>query len=419
MRLKTTGLRMYGKKDLRLETFELPEIKDDEILASVVTDSLCMSSWKAANQGENHKKVPNNVAENPILLGHEFCGEILEVGSKWQGKYKKGEKYVVQANLQLKDRPDCPGYTFPYTGGDATYIILAKEVMEQDCLLEYNGESYFEGSLIEPLSCVIGAFKANYHLIEGTYDHKMGIKKDGNLIILGGTGPMGYLAIDYALHGPVQPKKLVVTGRSQEKIDLVEKLYPKEEGEKAGVELVYMNTGEEQNPAEALNQIVDGNGYDDVFVFAPVQELVEQGSAILATDGCFNFFAGPQNTDFKAAINFYDVHYRYTHYVGTSGGNTEDMREAVKLIEEKKVNVQKIVSHVLGLNDAKDTTLQLPDIPGGKKLIYTHKDMPIKSLDEIMKDTSNPLHEIVQKYDGLWSKEAEDYVLENEKEIQV
>ncbi|WP_040977803.1 zinc-binding dehydrogenase [Oceanobacillus jeddahense] len=417
--MKTTGLRLYGQRDLRLETFELPEIKDDEILASVVTDSLCMSSWKAANQGENHKKVPDDVAENPVLLGHEFCGEILEVGSKWQGKYKKGEKYVVQANLQLKDRPDCPGYTFPYTGGDATYIILAKEVMEQDCLLEYNGESYFEGSLIEPLSCVIGAFKANYHLIEGTYDHKMGIKKDGNLIILGGTGPMGYLAIDYALHGPVQPKKLVVTGRSQEKIDLVEKLYPKEEGEKAGVELVYVNTGEEENPADALNQLVDGNGYDDVFVFAPVQQLVEQGSAILATDGCFNFFAGPQNTDFKAAINFYDIHYRYTHYVGTSGGNTEDMREAVKLIEAKKVNVQKIVSHVLGLNDAKETTLQLPDIPGGKKLIYTHKDMPIKSLDEIMKDTSDPLHEILRKYDGLWSKEAEDYVLANQKEIQV
>lgn len=417
MRLKTTGLRMYGQKDLRLETFELPEIKDDEILASVVTDSLCMSSWKAANQGENHKKVPDNVAENPILLGHEFCGEILEVGSKWQGKYKKGEKYVVQANLQLKDRPDCPGYTFPYTGGDATYIILAKEVMEQDCLLEYNGESYFEGSLIEPLSCVIGAFKANYHLIQGTYDHEMGIKKDGNLIILGGTGPMGYLAIDYALHGPIQPKKLVVTGRSQEKLNLVEKLYPKEEGKKAGVELIYVNTGKEENPADALNQLVDGNGYDDVFVFAPVQQLVEHGSAILATDGCFNFFAGPQNTDFKAAINFYDIHYRYTHYVGTSGGNTEDMREAVKLIEEKKVNVQKIVSHVLGLNDAKDTTLQLPDIPGGKKLIYTHKDMPIKSLDEIMKDTSNPLHKILRKYDGLWSKEAEDYVLANQKEI--
>lgn len=143
---------MYGQKDLRLESFELPKIQDDEILASVVTDSLCMSSWKAANQGANHKKVPDNVGENPILLGHEFCGEIIEVGEKWKGRYKEGEKYVVQANLQLSDRPDCPGYSFPYTGGDATYIILAREVMEQDCLLEYNGETFFEGSLIEPLS---------------------------------------------------------------------------------------------------------------------------------------------------------------------------------------------------------------------------------------------------------------------------
>jgi L-sorbose 1-phosphate reductase len=410
---------MYGQKDLRLESFELPKIQDDEILASVVTDSLCMSSWKAANQGGNHKKVPDNVGENPILLGHEFCGEIIEVGEKWKGRYKEGEKYVVQANLQLSDRPDCPGYSFPYTGGDATYIILAREVMEQDCLLEYNGETFFEGSLIEPLSCVIGAFKANYHLKEGTYDHQMGIKSEGNLIIMGGTGPMGYLAIDYALHGPVQPKKLVVTGRTQEKVDLLEKLYPKEEGKEVGVEITYVNTGGEEDSVFYLNQLVEGNGYDDVFVFAPVQELVEEGSALLAADGCFNFFAGPQNTDFEAKINFYDIHYKFTHYVGTSGGNTEDMRDAVRLIEEKKVNVQKIVSHVLGLNDAKETTLNLPDIPGGKKLIYTHKSMSIKSLDDILKDTNNPLQEILEKHDGIWSKEAEDFILANQEEIQI
>lgn len=40
----TTALRLYGKRDLRLETFDLPEMRDDEILASVVTDSLCLSS---------------------------------------------------------------------------------------------------------------------------------------------------------------------------------------------------------------------------------------------------------------------------------------------------------------------------------------------------------------------------------------
>jgi threonine dehydrogenase-like Zn-dependent dehydrogenase len=41
--MKTKAVRIYGKKDLRLEEFDLPELKDDEILASVISDSICMS----------------------------------------------------------------------------------------------------------------------------------------------------------------------------------------------------------------------------------------------------------------------------------------------------------------------------------------------------------------------------------------
>src|SRR5665647_132013 len=76
----TKAVRLYGTSDLRLEEFELPAIKEDEILAKVVSDSICMSSYKAAKQGPDHKRVPNNVAENPIIIGHEFAGEIMEVG---------------------------------------------------------------------------------------------------------------------------------------------------------------------------------------------------------------------------------------------------------------------------------------------------------------------------------------------------
>ncbi len=87
----TTALRLYGKRDLRLETFTLPAMQDDEILARVVTDSLCLSSWKEANQGADHKKVPDDVATRPIIIGHEFCGEILAVGKKWQHKFQPGQ----------------------------------------------------------------------------------------------------------------------------------------------------------------------------------------------------------------------------------------------------------------------------------------------------------------------------------------
>ena len=64
--MKTKAVRIYGKNDLRLEEFELPEIREDEILAKVISDSICMSSYKAAIQGADHKRVPNDVAENPV-----------------------------------------------------------------------------------------------------------------------------------------------------------------------------------------------------------------------------------------------------------------------------------------------------------------------------------------------------------------
>ena len=408
--MKTKAVRLYGKKDLRLEEFELPEIKENEILASVITDSICMSTWKLANQGADHKKAPNNLAEEPSLVGHEFCGELLEVGGKWAHKYKKGERYVLQANLQLPDRPDCPGYSYPYTGGDATYIVISEDVMNQDCLIPYKGDTYFEGSLIEPLSCVIGAFEANYHLKEGSYEHKMGIKEGGNLLIMGGTGPMGLLAIDYALHGPLNPKKLVITDRDPEKLARASKLYPSQKG----IEVSYVNVGDVDDQVSLLKETV-GGGFDDIFVMVPVGPVVSDAAAMLNPDGCLNFFAGPQDKEFSANVNFYDVHYSFTHFVGTSGGNTEDMRKAVKLIENKQVHVANVVTHILGLDAVGETTLNQPAIGGGKKLVYTHKQSELKKVSDI--DEQSDLGKILAETDGIWSQKAENYVLENYPEI--
>ena len=79
--MKTKAVRLYGKEDLRLEEFELPAIGPDEILAKIISDSICMSSYKAAIQGTDHKRVPGDIADNPVIIGHEFCGDVVEVGS--------------------------------------------------------------------------------------------------------------------------------------------------------------------------------------------------------------------------------------------------------------------------------------------------------------------------------------------------
>ena len=62
----TRAVRIYGVCDLRLEEFELPPLREDEILAKVMSDSACMSSYKAALQGEQHKRSPDDIAVNRV-----------------------------------------------------------------------------------------------------------------------------------------------------------------------------------------------------------------------------------------------------------------------------------------------------------------------------------------------------------------
>ena len=414
------AVRMHGQNDLRLDTFELPEIKENEILVKVISDSICMSSYKAAIQGSNHKRVPDDIDVHPAIVGHEFCGVIEKVGAKWQDKYAVGDKFTIQPNISYKGTLMTPGYAFEFCGGDSQYAVLLPEVMEQDCLLKYRAKEYFYGSLSEPLSCIIGTFHAQYHTHKEDYNHDMGIREGGNMAILAGAGPMGLGAIDYAIHCDRKPGLLVVTDIDQARLDRAASIYTAEEAARNGVKLVYANTRE--NAVDTLMEISGGKGYDDVLVFAPVPAVIEQGDAILAYDGCLNFFAGPTNPALSANFNFYNVHYAAHHLVGTSGGNTSDMMEALEMIADGKMNPAGMITHVGGLNAVAETTLNLPKIPGGKKLIYTNINLPLTAIDDFAKAGENDplfakLAEICGRNNNLWCGEAEEYLLAHAEAI--
>ncbi|MBQ7499399.1 MAG: zinc-binding dehydrogenase [Clostridia bacterium] len=420
--MKTKAVRLYGTNDLRLEEFELPAIKDDEILAHVISDSICMSSHKAAIQGANHKRVPDDVADNPVIIGHEFCGEIVEVGAKWADQYKPGDKFSIQPAMNYKGSLAAPGYSYKYIGGDATYIIIPHEVMETGCLLNYKGEAFFYGSLAEPMSCIVGGYHANYHTTAGSYVHDMGIVEGGNMAILAGAGPMGLGAIDYAIHNPRKPKLVVVTDLDDARLARAASILTVEDAAANGVTLKYVNTGKCDDPVAELMSYTDGKGYNDVFVYAPVKPVVEMGDKLLARDGCLNFFAGPTNTAFSAEFNFYNVHYSSTHICGTSGGNTADMIEALSMMEKGEINPAAMITHIGGLPAVIETTLNLPKIPGGKKLVYTNKDIPLTAIADFEElGKTDPFYadlaKIVAGSNGLWCAEAEKYLLANAKDI--
>ncbi len=415
--MKARAVRLHGANDLRLDEFELPAIKEDEILVKVISDSICMSTYKCAVLGTAHKRVHPDVAEHPAIMGHEFAGEIVQVGEKHRDRFRPGMKFAQQPALNYKGTMWSPGYSYEFFGGDATYCIIPAEVMELGCLMEYRGRAFYEASLAEPMSCCIGAFHACYHTRMGCYEHEMGIMEGGRTAILAGAGPMGLGAVAYALCCDRRPGMLVVADQDQARLDRARSLFS-DQARMAGIDLRLVNTAQSADPAGALRALTGGAGFDDVFAFAPVSAVVELSSAVLGRDGCLNFFAGPMDPAFSARMNFYDVHYNATHIMGTTGGNTDDLMESLDLSARGLLDPAVMVTHIGGLDAAAEATLRLPELPGGKKLIYTQIDMPLTAIEDFpAKAAKDPrfgyLADLCLARRGLWCPEAEAYLLEH------
>ncbi len=141
---------------------------------------------------------------------------------------------------------------------------------------------------------------------------------------------------------------IVVTDIDDDGLARAAETLPPEKAAAKGVALHSVNTALPEDPIAMLRDLTDGGGFDDAFVYAPVRVLVEQADRLFANDGCLNFFAGPTDHGFTAPINLYNVHYASTH--------------------------------IGGLNAAAETILRLPDLSGGKKLVYPHIEMPLTAI---------------------------------------
>ncbi|RJT23148.1 zinc-binding dehydrogenase [Buttiauxella izardii] len=413
--MKTKVAAIYGKRDVRIREFELPAITDDELLVSVISDSVCLSTWKAALLASDHKRVPDDLNNHPVITGHECAGVIVEVGKNLTEKYKAGQRYVLQPAMGLPSGYSA-GYSYEHFGGNATYMIIPKLAIDMGCVLPYRGSYFAAASLAEPMCCIIGAYKANYHTTQYVYEHRMGIKPGGNLALLACAGPMGIGAIDYAINGNIKPGKVVVVDIDETRLAQAQKLLPVELAAKNGIELVYVNSKQLADPVAALREMTGGAGFDDVFVYAAVPAVIELGDDLLADDGCLNFFAGPTDKNFKVPFNFYNVHYGSTHIVGTSGGSTDDMLEAIELAASGRLQPSFMVTHVGGLDAVPETVLNLPDIPGGKKLIYNGVTMPLTAITDFARlGETDPLFrrlaELVTETHGVWNEAAEKHLL--------
>jgi threonine dehydrogenase-like Zn-dependent dehydrogenase len=416
--MKIKAVRLHEKNDLRFEEIDLRDINEDEMLMRVMTDSLCMSTYKAVIQGTGHRVVPADIAEHPVIVGHEFCGVVKKVGSGLADLFKASDVLAVQPKSDCGPRL-IPGYSSGTYGGDATYTIIPGKIARGGLVVKYRGDAYYKASLAEPIACIIYALHMNYHIGKDNKTHEMGVKEGGTLAVLAGGGPMGLGVAEAAMAMKKKPSRIILTDIDEYRVDRAKSLLKFRNGITGEV----VNTGGIENVPEYLMEKNGRKPFDDIFIMAPVREVIELADTIAGEDACINFFAGPSRKDFSANINFYPVHYSGKKIIGTSGSEMSDFLEALEYIRTDAISVSFLVSHIGGLNAVAETTMNLPNVPGGKKLIYCNKDIPLTAIEEFgEKGKTDPfflgLHRICAENNMVWNKEAEEYVLANAKNIQ-
>ena len=454
--MKAKAWRLYAAKDARLEDVELEGAGEDGVVVEIVTNTVCLSDYKAVSLGTGHKRVPKDIAKNPIMFGHEISGIVREVGPKWAARFKPGMRVCIQPAFNIPGHElETMGYAWHSIGGETTHVYLPSVIMEMGCLLPYNGDAFFKCSLAEPISCIVSAFRTNYHHPFGSHVHETGIENGGTMLLLAGCGAMGLGCIDIACHSPEKrPRRLVVTDIDDARLARAAKMFGLEgrgmrdegrgmrdeaivaAGKVNGVDVVFVNTKSVENPVEylkslnsddpvdAANPTSTGGGYDDIFLFAAVPALITQCSDLLAFGGCLNFFAGPTDQKLSAPFNFYNIHYMNHHIVANSGGDVKDMADSVDWIGKGYLHPEVMITHVGGLPSAAQATLDLPVVPGGKRLVYTHVDLPMVAIaDFAEKGRTDPFYAKLAEFcaaaNGLWCKEAEDYLLANAPKVEI
>jgi threonine dehydrogenase-like Zn-dependent dehydrogenase len=171
-----TGLDKLGEDHKPCE-WDIPEPGPDQLLVRIEAIGLCFSDVKLIRAGEDHPRVVSkDLSTDPVIPGHEAVMRVVRVGSDVQDRFRIGERFIIQADIDVNGENIAYGYAI--NGGMAEYSLIDQRVLSGDegCYLLPLKPDTPAGlaALIEPWTCVIASY-----MIE----HRTAIEPGGRLLV--------------------------------------------------------------------------------------------------------------------------------------------------------------------------------------------------------------------------------------------
>ncbi len=274
----------------------------EQLLARVDAAGICFSDIKIIKQGGDHPRLyGRDLANDPIVPGHEVALTIVEVGEQLAGQYHVGDRFVVQADIYVNGKNLAFGYMLP--GAFEQYVVLGEEALRGDdgaYLIPMQDETgYAEAALAEPWACVVCAYRT---------DFRRTLKEGGVTWIVGGADRTGY-TLGALSEGPA-PARVVLT---EVALELAAEITAA--AEKWGATMVATPPLAELNVTTVQAQ-ESPEGFDDIIVLGPQPpELIEALAAALGRESVLSLMTD-QPLARPVEIDLGRVHYDYTRYYG-------------------------------------------------------------------------------------------------------
>lgn len=307
--MREAGVDSFGRTG-RPDQLPIPRPNRDQVLLRVDAIGICFSDVKLITQGSNHPRITGrNLAQNPVIPGHEVSLTVVEAGDDWKNDYKPGDRFIVQADVYFNGSNIAFGYVLP--GGMQQYVLVGEPVLHGDegsYLIPVKSDiGYAEAALVEPWTCVVAAYRIR---------PRKHIKPDGYTLIMG-TGTGSY-EIDASICAGGPPRKLVLAGVSESVKSTICKC------EACRVEAIEIGKLRTEDIKPLVQERTGARGFDDIILLGtPEADMVEALGPALAKNGVMAIVAS-EPISRPVQVDIGRVHYDYIDYTGTSTGRASD-----------------------------------------------------------------------------------------------
>jgi (R,R)-butanediol dehydrogenase/meso-butanediol dehydrogenase/diacetyl reductase len=311
--------------EIQLEEVNVPQItKSDQVLIEVKACGICGTDLKIIEGG--------HPANDNMILGHEFVGVVKEIGKNIHD-LKIDDKVVVDPNEKCGYCINCRrglSNLCEYMAQGTTFGIFQNGGFAKFCVLPRNALfklpekiDLVAAALIEPLSCAI-------------HCHNIADVKESDNVVIIGAGPMGLIIESVIRMHPI--KRLICIEindwRGQKALEL-------------GADF-FINP-ESQDVKNEIMRITDDEGVDVIIDAVGISQTFEMATKIWAPGARLICFGQDYNAEAKIKPN--DIVRYQRKIMGSYIGYPEDFLDAIELIANKVIDVDKLITAKIPLDE--------------------------------------------------------------------